>query len=51
VARCAAAKVEAADRVADVRVAYRALGSAQSRWIQSLRKQIADLDRRIVASN
>jgi len=49
-ARCAAAKIEASDRVGDVRRANRALEDAQQNWVRSLRVQIAKLDSQIVAS-
>lgn len=47
VARCAEAKIEASQRVRDVRGAYRELREAQERWIRSLRRQIAKLDLQI----
>ncbi len=49
-ARCAAAKVDASDRVGDVRRAYRGLEGAQQDWIRSLRVRIAKLDRQIVGA-
>jgi hypothetical protein len=48
-ARCAAAKIEATERVSDVERAYRALREAQQHWVQSLRSQIAKLDLQIAA--
>lgn len=47
--RCAAAKVEASARVSETQAAYRRLRSAQERWAQTLRDQIAKLDRQIAA--
>lgn len=47
-ARCAEAKIEASSRVSAVSTAYRALTNAQEAWVQSLRAQIAKLDRQIV---
>lgn len=47
VARCAAAKIEASQRVGDVQVAYGALCKAQEKWVRSLREQIAKLDLQI----
>ena len=46
-ARCAAAKIEAADRVGEMQSAYRHLREAQSSWVRSLRGQIAKLDLQI----
>lgn len=46
-ARCAAAKVEASERIGDVARAYRGLSEAQQHWVQSLRAQIAKLDLQI----
>lgn len=48
-ARCAAAKIEAADRVSETQAAYRRLRSAQDRWAQTLRDEIAKLDLKIAA--
>ena len=48
--RNSAAKVEAAERVSEVDAAYRQLQDVQQNWVQSLRKQLARLDLRIVAS-
>lgn len=48
-ARCAAAKFEAAARVSEVQAAFRGLRSAQERWAQTLRDQIAKLDLQIAA--
>lgn len=48
-ARNAAAKVEASERVSEVDTAYRQLQSAQQQWVQSLRSQIARLDLQIAA--
>lgn len=50
VARCAEAKLEAGERVGEVRAAYRALTAAQQAWVQSLRSQIAKLDLQIAAT-
>ncbi len=47
--RCAAAKIEAAARVSETQAAYRHLRSAQDRWAQTLRDQIAKLDLHIAA--
>jgi len=47
-ARCAAAKIEASERVGDVYRAYRTLVDAQQAWVQTLRERIAKLDRQIV---
>ncbi len=47
VARCAEAKVEAAERVSAVTAARTALKEAQQDWVRSLRHQIAKLDREI----
>ena len=47
VARCAQAKIDAADKVARARTAHRTLKTAQDRWSRSLRDQIAALDRAI----
>jgi hypothetical protein len=47
--RCAAAKIEAAARVNETQAAYRRLRSAQERWAQTLRDQIARLDLQIAA--
>lgn len=46
-ARCAAAKVKATDRIAEVERAYRLLREAQQHWVQSLRSPIAKLDLQI----
>lgn len=48
-ARCAAAKVEATERVGEVEQALRVLRGAQQQWVQSLRSQIARLDLHIAA--
>jgi hypothetical protein len=50
VARCAAAKTEATDRVGEVDAAYRGLQAAQRQWVQSLRTQIAKLDLQIAGT-
>lgn len=50
VARCAEAKIEAAERVGQAEAAYRALCGAQEAWIQSLRSQLARLDRQITSA-
>lgn len=47
VARCAKAKVEAAEKVVSLCAAHRALTEAQNDWVRSLRSQIAALDRAI----
>lgn len=47
VARCAEAKIEAAERVSQVESAYRHLRKAQEAWTHSLRGQIAKLDLQI----
>lgn len=47
VARCAAAKIEAAERVSETQASYSRLRSAQERWTQTLRDQIAKLDLQI----
>ncbi|MAM41439.1 MAG: hypothetical protein CL949_23715 [Erythrobacter sp.] len=47
VARCAQAKIDAADKVARARTAHHTLKTAQDRWSRSLRDQIAALDRAI----
>ncbi|GHC97278.1 type II secretion system protein [Novosphingobium pokkalii] len=46
-ARCAAARVEAGERVAEAERALGVLRGAQQQWIQSLRSQIARLDLQI----
>jgi hypothetical protein len=48
-ARCAEAKIDAADRVSDAQSAYRDLCQAQENWTQSLRNRIAKLDLQIAA--
>lgn len=48
-ARNAAAKVEASNRVSEVDAAYRQLQEAQQQWVQALRSQIAKLDLQIAA--
>jgi hypothetical protein len=50
-ARCAEAKIEAADRVSDVQQAYGELHAAQQAWVRSLRTQIARLDQKITSAN
>lgn len=47
--RCAVAKIEAAARVSETQAAYRRLRSAQERWAQTVRDQIAELDLQIAA--
>jgi len=47
-ARCAAAKIEASDRVSDVRRAYTSLVDVQQAWVRTLRSRIAKLDLHIV---
>jgi hypothetical protein len=49
VAQCAAAKIEASQRVSEANSAYRELRLAQEAWIQSLRAQIAKLDLQIAS--
>lgn len=48
--RCAAAKIEAAERVSDAQIAYLQLTKAQNVWAQSLRGRIAKLDLQIAAA-
>jgi hypothetical protein len=50
VARCAEAKLEAADKVATVGTAYGDLREAQGAWTKMLRTQIAKLDQQIAAA-
>jgi len=49
-ARCAAAKLEAPERVSDAEAAFRQLKQAQSVWANSLRSRIAILDLQIAAA-